>query len=78
VYVGDVRLTFQSGEITQDAFGTANLRVGFHNRGLALELFGRNLADERAVLSTGLPEEGGNQVLIRPRELGVELRYSFR
>jgi iron complex outermembrane recepter protein len=78
LYVGDVRVKDPLGDITQDSFTVANLRVGFQKDNLALELFGRNLGDERAVMSTSPRSFGGNQVLLRPREVGVEVRYSFR
>jgi len=79
-YVGDIRLIFGTQRFTQDAYGTGNVRLGFSNDNLALEVFARNVTDEREVLSTGTPTPpfGGDQILVRPREVGVELRYSYR
>ncbi len=85
-YVGDIRLIFSELEggarqiVTQDAYGTGNVRLGFSRGNLALEIYGRNVTDKRAVTATGHPDPlfGGDQIIIRPRELGVELRYSYR
>jgi outer membrane receptor protein involved in Fe transport len=78
-YVGNVLAKFTGGEITQASFTTANARLGFQKDNLDVELFGRNLNDKRAVMTTSNLEFGsGREVLLRPRELGVELRYSFR
>ena len=79
VYVGELRLKFGVDEVlNQESFNTANLRLAFQREALSLELFGRNLADERGVIETGQPSLGAKQTLIRPREVGVELRYGFR
>lgn len=81
VRTGDVMLKFGSGPgaifVIQDSYDVSNLRLGFQRDNLSIELFGRNIADTRAVASTSAPAQGGNQVLIRPREVGVELRYSL-
>jgi iron complex outermembrane recepter protein len=86
VYVGNVRAKFPTPTeedpfaavvITQDAFDTANARLSFHRGALGLDLFGNNLFDERGVVGLTQPQFGGNQNIIRPREIGVELRYSF-
>jgi iron complex outermembrane receptor protein len=79
VYVGELRLKFGVDEVlSQDSFNTANLRVAFQRDDLSIELFGRNLADERGVIDTGQPSLGAKETLIRPREVGVELRYGFK
>lgn len=78
IHVGNVRGKFSDTLVVmQDSFSTANLRLGFERDDLQLELYGRNITDERAVLTTTQPQFGGNQTLIRPREIGVEVRYSF-
>jgi outer membrane receptor protein involved in Fe transport len=89
-YVGDLRLIFFRAPnpatplvpgrdvVTQDAYGTGNVKLGFTRDDLAVELYGRNVTDKRAVVSTGDPTFGGYETLLRPREFGVELRYSFR
>jgi outer membrane receptor protein involved in Fe transport len=77
-HIGNVQSKFSDTlVIVQDAFDTVNLRLAFQRDDLQLELFGRNITDERGVLTTTQPQFGGYQTLIRPREIGVELRYSF-
>jgi outer membrane receptor protein involved in Fe transport len=79
IQVGNVLSKFSEDLIIRhESFQLANVRVGFRRDALAVELFGRNITDERAVLNTTNPQFGGNQTLIRPREVGVEVRYSFR
>lgn len=82
VHTGDVRVKFGRAEgatfVTLDPQDVGNLRLGLQRDALAVELFGRNITDERGIASTGDPDEGGTQVLIRPREIGIELRYSLR
>ena len=86
VHVGDVRLKFPrrprdpvgaASSVTQDAFDTANVRLSFQRGPLGLDLFGNNLSDERGVVNTGQPSFGSRENITRPREVGVELRYSF-
>ncbi|HKU15677.1 MAG TPA: TonB-dependent receptor [Steroidobacteraceae bacterium] len=86
VHVGDVRVKFptpteddpfHADVVTQDAFDTANLRLSFQRGVLGLDVFGNNIFDERGVVNTLQPSFGSKQNIIRPRELGVELRYSF-
>jgi outer membrane receptor protein involved in Fe transport len=86
VYVGDVRLKFAapteddplaSVVLEQDAYDKANLRLSFQRGPLAIELFGDNVFDERGVVNTLQPSFGSRENLERPREVGVELRYSF-
>ncbi|MGH8251034.1 MAG: TonB-dependent receptor [Steroidobacteraceae bacterium] len=79
-YVGDIERIFlgaQPRNFTQDAYGTGNVRLGFSRNNLALEFFGRNVTDERAVVFIANPALGADQVIIRPRELGIELRYRY-
>jgi hypothetical protein len=40
-------------------------------------VYARNLTDKRAAETTGDPTQGGYTYMIRPREIGVEVRYSF-
>ena len=79
-YVGSVRPDLGGGPPvpTLDSYDTLNLRLGFRRDALALELFGRNVTDERGVTSVEPFQFGGKQSLIRPREVGVEVRYSYR
>ena len=76
-YVGQVRSNF--GSLPRASFDTLNLRLGLLKEGsLAIELFGRNVTDERGVSSVEPLPFGGEQTLIRPREIGVEVRYSYQ
>ncbi len=80
-YVSSTRYKFGQIDpvvVLQDAYDLANLRLGLQRADLAVELFGRNVTDERAVVNTTDPSLGNRQYLSRPREIGVELRYSFR
>jgi outer membrane receptor protein involved in Fe transport len=83
VHVGEVRVVFPAPDpadsvvIKQDAFDTANLRLSFQHGALGLDLFGTNLSDERGIVNTGQPSFGSRENITRPREVGVELRYSF-
>jgi iron complex outermembrane recepter protein len=86
VYVGNVRVKFPEPTPedpfaatlgTQDAFDTANLRLSFQRDALGVDLFGNNIFDERGVVGTAQPSFGSTQNIVRPREIGVELRYSF-
>jgi iron complex outermembrane receptor protein len=86
VYVGDVRVKFPTPTaedpfaaviLTQDAFDTANARLSFQRGPLGLDLFGSNLFDERGIVNIGQPAFGSRENIIRPRQVGVELRYSF-
>jgi len=86
VYVGEVKVKFPTPTeddpfnalvATQDAYDTTNARLSFQRGPLGLDLFGNNLFDERGVVGTQTPTFGGQQFIIRPREVGVELRYSF-
>jgi iron complex outermembrane receptor protein len=78
-HVGDVRVVFIGDpDVRLDAYDTANARLGFQTDALSVDLYARNLTDERAVVSQGEPALGGTQVIIRPREIGIELRYRYR
>jgi iron complex outermembrane recepter protein len=77
-YVGDVLSYFGDEVVKQESFDIVNLRLGFSRDALALELFGRNVTDERGVLVTSDPAFGGFQNITRPREYGLEMRYAFR
>jgi len=86
VHVGDVRLKFptpteedlfHSDVIIEDAFDTANLRLSLRRGPLGLDVYGNNVLDERGVVSTDQPSFGSHETIIRPREVGVEMRYSF-
>jgi outer membrane receptor protein involved in Fe transport len=83
VYVGAVHNNFSTltgGQlaIIDKAYAQGNLRLGFQQNTLSVELFAQNVTDKRGVSSTDNPAFGGHQTLIRPREVGVELRYAFR
>jgi outer membrane receptor protein involved in Fe transport len=73
-YVGNV--ISQYGPIR--AYDTTNVRLAFQRNDLSLELFGRNVFDERGILTRGDPAFGSHLTLTRPREVGVEARYTFK
>ena len=79
-YVGSVEPALSGGPTVAplDSFDTLNLRFGLTKDNLAIELFGRNVTDERGVSSLEPVQFGGEQTLIRPREVGVEVRYSYK
>lgn len=74
IYVGDV--AYSGG--AQEGYGLANLRLGVSHGHLGIDLYGRNIADERAILSLGSVTAGQPIILSRPREIGIELRYRYR
>jgi iron complex outermembrane receptor protein len=81
VYVGDIHYLFGQGEdatnILQGGYAQTNLRVAFRRANLSLELFANNVTDKYAAVATGDPSQGGYTYLLRPREIGIELRYSY-
>ena len=42
-----------------------------------MELYCRNITDKYAAEATGDPAQNGLVYLLRPREVGLELRYAF-
>jgi outer membrane receptor protein involved in Fe transport len=81
VYVGDVHYVFGLGTAAtpylQGGYGQTNLRLALQRQQLGLELFARNVTDKRAAEATGDPTQGGYVYMLRPREIGLEVRYSF-
>lgn len=81
VFVGDVHYHFGVGtgstDYLQGGYGQANLRLALQHEQLDIELFGRNVTDKRAAEATNDPSQGGYVYLLRPREVGLELRYSL-
>jgi iron complex outermembrane receptor protein len=81
VYVGDVHYRFDPGTlnigILQGGYAQANLRLTVQRDNLSLELFGHNVTDKRAAVATGDPTQNGFTYLLRPREIGIEVRYSY-
>jgi iron complex outermembrane recepter protein len=81
VYVGDVHFIFGGGATAkpflQGGYGKADVRLALQHEDWGFELFTHNLTDKRAAEATGDPTQGGFVYLIRPREVGVEVRYSF-
>jgi outer membrane receptor protein involved in Fe transport len=78
VYVGDVLTQFPTVVVKQGGYGEASARLGFSRDKLEVDLYGDNLTDKRGISVTGDPAFGSHQTLVRPRELGVEMRYAFR
>jgi iron complex outermembrane receptor protein len=81
VFVGDIHYLFGQGadatNILQGGYAQTNVRVAFRHANLSLELFGNNVTDKYAAVATGDPSQGGYTYLLRPREIGIELRYSY-
>ncbi len=81
VYVGNVHYVYGQGaganDILQGGYGKANLRLALQRDTLSVEIFGNNITDKRAAEATGDPTQGGYVYLLRPREIGLELRYAF-
>ena len=81
VYVGNVHYVYGQGatarNILQGGYGQGNLRLAFQRDALSMELFAHNITDKYAAESTGDPTTGGYVYLLRPREVGLELRYAF-
>jgi len=81
VYVGNVHYQFGQGggseTFVQGGYGQGNMRIALQRDTLSIELFGRNITDRRAAEATGDPANGGYAYLLRPREVGLELRCSF-
>ena len=80
-YVGDVHYVFGLGAAAtnylQGGYGQANLRLSLQHQQFGIDLFAKNLTDKRAAENTGDPTQGGFIYMLRPREVGVEVRYSF-
>jgi outer membrane receptor protein involved in Fe transport len=81
VFVGNVHNVFGSGADTKPfllgGYGQADARVNLQGQQWGLELFTHNLTNRRAAETTVDPTRGGYAYMIRPREIGVEVRYSF-
>ncbi len=74
-YVGSLRSELSGLPI--ESYDTLNVRFGLVQDHLSIELFGRNITDEQGVTRIEPLPFGGDYVLIRPREVGIELRYSY-
>ena len=81
VYVGDAHFVFGTGATAtaylQGGYGQADVRLALQHQSWGFELFTHNLTDKRAAEATGDPKQGGFVYMIRPREVGMEVRYSF-
>jgi outer membrane receptor protein involved in Fe transport len=75
-YVGSLRSELSGLPI--DSYDTLNMRIGLVRENLSVELFGRNVTDEQGVTRIEPLPFGGDYVLIRPREIGIEIRYSHK
>jgi outer membrane receptor protein involved in Fe transport len=80
-YVGDVHYLFGQGATAnaylQGGYSQGNLRLALQREQLAIELFATNITDKHAAEATANPTQNGYSYLLRPREVGLELRYSF-
>jgi len=81
VFVSDVHYVFGLGaaqtDLLQGGYGQANFRLQLQHQQFGVEFFARNLTNKRAAEATDDPTQGGFVYMLRPRELGVEVRYSF-
>jgi hypothetical protein len=81
MYVGDVQYLFGAPGAfythIQGGHGQANLSLSVQHHELGIELFAHNVTDRRAAEATGDPAQGGYVYLIRPREIGLEVRNKF-
>lgn len=79
-YVGSVEPDLGGGPPVPElaSYDTLNLRFGLTRDNLSLQLFGRNLTDERGVSSVEPFQFGSKETLVRPREVGLEVRYSYK
>lgn len=75
-YVGSLRSELSGLPI--ESYDTLNMRLGLVEDRLSIELFGRNLTDEQGVTRIEPLPFGGDYVLIRPREVGIEVRYRYK
>ncbi|MFT4047181.1 MAG: TonB-dependent receptor [Solimonas sp.] len=65
--------------IEQPAYGTLSARAGylFARSGLRLGVYGRNLTNETYIAHAFASGQGFTAAYARPREIGLELNYSF-
>src|SRR3546814_695626 len=65
--------------IEQPSYGTLNARAGylFVRDGLRLGIYGRNLTNETYIAHAFASGQGFTAAYARPREIGLELNYSF-
>jgi outer membrane receptor protein involved in Fe transport len=81
VYVGDVHYVFGAGATSspflQGGYGQADARLSLQSKQWGFELFTHNLTNRRAAETIVDPSRGGYNYMIRPREIGMEVRYSF-
>ncbi|HEY5755992.1 MAG TPA: TonB-dependent receptor [Steroidobacter sp.] len=75
-YVGSLNSELSSLPI--ESYDTVNARFGLVQDNLSIELFGRNLTDEQGVTRIEPLPFGGDYVLVRPREVGIEVRYRYK
>ena len=82
-HVGDVLSAAEAGtgaSVKLDSYQVINLRAVLGQEQFDLEFFVRNAADERGILSSTAPTSvlGLQEFIIRPREIGVQVRFRLR
>ena len=82
-YVGDVLSAAEAGtgaSVRLDSYNVLNLRAAIGQEQFQAEFFVRNATDARGVLSSTAPTSvlGLQEFIIRPREIGVQLKYRMR
>ncbi|MDE0348793.1 MAG: TonB-dependent receptor [Gammaproteobacteria bacterium] len=81
--VGDVLSAAEAGtgaSVKLDSYEVINLRAVLGQGRFDVELFVRNATDERGILSSTAPTSvlGLQEFIIRPREMGVRVRFRLR
>ncbi len=82
-HVGDVLSAAEAGtgaSVRLGSYDVINLRALIGQERFDLEFFVRNLTDERGVVSSTAPTSvlGLQEFIIRPREIGMQLRFRLR
>ena len=79
-YVSDRRVSFDASSLPQyrlPDYATVDLRAGLTLHPVNVNLFVRNLLDERGQLSVILPQFGNRIAILQPRTIGVTVRRPF-
>ena len=84
-YVGEVvtnlegfeSVVGQAGVSTQDAYETADFRIGLEGEVWSGSFFVENLSDERAVTFRSNRWAAPRLTILRPRTFGIQFRYDF-
>ena len=61
----------------QDGYALANMRAGISDDNWVAEVYIDNLSDERAEISNTFVFDRERVMIVRPRTLGLRLKYNF-